>query len=82
MPGVTGLNTNSNNQGFAVGWGAFLPGLPTLNVGYQQGSENYSIYGSNQTGNSAFRSFNLNSNYTIAGFNCWARASPMGRRTR
>ncbi len=68
VPGVTGLNTNSNNQGFAVGWGAFLPGLPTLNVGYQQGSENYSIYGSNQTGNSAFRSFNLNSNYVLAGF--------------
>ena len=72
VPGVAGLNTNSNNQSFAVGWSALLPNLPTLNVGYQQGSENYSIYGSNQTGNSAFHSFYLNSNYSIAGFNLGA----------
>ena len=72
LPGITGLNTNGNSQTFGVGWSAFLPGLPSLNVGYQQGSQNYSIYGSNQTGNSHFRSFNLSSNYTIAGFNLGA----------
>ena len=72
VPGITGLNTNGDNQSFAVGWSALLPNLPTLNVGYQQGSQNYSIYGSNQTGNSNFRSFNLNSNYAIAGFNLGA----------
>ncbi len=72
VPGITGLNTNSNNQSFAVGWSALLPNLPSLNFGYQQGSENYSIYGSDQTGNSNFRSFNVNSNYSIAGFNLGA----------
>jgi len=72
VPGIAGLNTNSNDQSFAVGWSALFPGLPTLNVGYQQGSENYSIYGSNQSGNSHFRSFNLSSTYTIAGFSLGA----------
>ncbi len=75
VPGITGLNTNGNNESFAVAWSALLPNLPTLNVGYQQGSENYSIYGSNQTGNSNFRSFYLNSNYTLAGFNLGAGVS-------
>ena len=69
IPGVAGLNTNGNNQNFGVGWSELLPNLPSLSVGYQQGSENYSIYGADQTGNSNFRSFYLNSNYSIAGFN-------------
>ena len=72
VPGIAGLNTNGNNESFAVGWSALVPGLPTLNVGYQQGSENYSIYGSNQTGNANFRSLFLSSNYTLAGFNLGA----------
>lgn len=72
VPGITGLNTNSNSQSFGVGWSALLPGLPTLTAGYQQGSENYSIYGSDQSGNSHFRSLFLNSNYSIAGFNLGA----------
>ena len=72
VPGITGLNTNGNAQSFGVGWGALLPGLPTLTAGYQQGSDNYSIYGSNQSGNSHFRSLFLNSNYSIAGFNLGA----------
>ena len=72
VPGIAGLNTNGNNQSFGVGWSALLPNLPTLTVGYQQGSQNYSIYGSNQNGFSNFRSFFLNSNYSIAGFNLGA----------
>ena len=52
VPGIAGLNTNGDSQSFGIGWSALLPGLPTLTAGYQQGSENYSIYGSNQSGNS------------------------------
>jgi len=69
IPGISAFNTNGNNQSFAVGWSALLPNLPTLNVGYQQGNQNYSLYGTNQTGNSDFHSLYLNSNYSIAGFN-------------
>lgn len=68
IPGITSLNTNGSNQSFGVGWGAYVPGLPTLTVGYQQGSSNYSLYGTNETGSSNFDSFFLTSNYTLAGF--------------
>jgi hypothetical protein len=69
IPGIAGLNTNGDSQTFGVGWSALLPGLPTLTAGYEQGSQNYSIYGANQNGSSNFRSLFLNSNYSIAGFN-------------
>lgn len=72
VPGITGLNTNGDSQSFGVNWSALLPGLPTLNTGYQQGSDNYSIYGTDQNGNSNFRNFYVGSNYSIAGFNMGA----------
>ncbi len=68
IPGIASLNTNGNSQGFGVGWGAFVPGLPTLAFGYQQGNDNYSLYGTNENGASNFRSLFLNSSYNIAGF--------------
>jgi hypothetical protein len=68
IPGIASLNTNGSNQGFGIGWGAYLAGLPTLTVGYQMGSNNYSLYGTNENGSSNFKSFNLNSSYSIAGF--------------
>lgn len=68
IPGIASLNTNGNSQGFGVGWGAYVPGLPTLSVGYQQGDSNYSLYGTNENGSSNFRSFYANSSYNIAGF--------------
>jgi len=69
IPGVASLNTNGNSQGFGVGWSAIVPGLPTLSFGYQQGNNNYSLYGTNENGASNFNSFYLNSSYSIAGFN-------------
>jgi len=75
IPGIASLDTNGNNQSFGVAWGAFVPGLPTLAVGYQQGDNNYSLYGTNENGNSSFKSFYLHSNYTIAGFGLGAGLS-------
>jgi hypothetical protein len=72
VPGITGLNTNGDSQSFGVNWSALFPDWPTLNAGYQQGSENYSLYGTDQNGNSNFHSIYLNSNYTIRGFNLGA----------
>ena len=57
IPGISSLNTNGNSQNFGVNWGAFVPGLPTLSVGYQQGLNNYSLYGSDESGSSHLRSF-------------------------
>jgi len=68
IPGVNGLNTNGNNQDFGINWGAYVPGWPTLTVGYQMGNSNYYLYGTNESGSSEFKSFHLNSTYMIAGF--------------
>jgi len=68
IPGITSLNTNGNNQNFGISWGAYVPGLPTLTAGYQQGSSNYTLYGTNENGNTNFDSFHLDSRYYIAGF--------------
>jgi len=68
IPGISSLNTNGNSQTFGINWGAFVPGLPTLSVGYQQGDSNYSLYGANENGSSNFRSFNMTSSYTLFGF--------------
>ncbi len=68
IPGISSLNTNGNSQNFGVNWGAFVPGLPTLSVGYQQGLNNYSLYGSDESGSSHFRSFNITSTYELFGF--------------
>ena len=69
IPGINSLNTNGNAQNFGVTWSELLPGWPTLTAGYQQGSSNYSLYGTNESGSSDFHSFFLSSSYTVAGFN-------------
>jgi hypothetical protein len=68
IPGITSLNTDGNSQNFGINWGAFVPGLPTLSVGYQLGSSNYHLYGTNESGNADFNSFNINSSYNLVGF--------------
>ena len=68
IPGITNFDTNGNNQSFGVTWSALLPKLPTLTVGYQMGDSNYSLYGTNENGNSNFRSLFLNSTYSVKGF--------------
>ena len=68
IPGISSLDTNGNSQNFGINWNAFVPGLPTLSVGYQQGNNNYSLYGTNETGSANFRSFNLTSSYSLLGF--------------
>ncbi len=68
IPGISSLNTNGNNENFGLNWAAFVPGLPTLTFGYQQGSNNYSLYGTDESGNSHFRTFNVTSSYNLFGF--------------
>ena len=69
VPGVPNYTTRGNGQGLSIGWGAFVQGLPSLSVNFNNGSSDYSILGVDQNGNNNFRNFNLRSNYSIAGFN-------------
>lgn len=68
IPGVANYTTTGNSQNFGINWSALFPDYPTLSVGYQTGTSNYSLYGTNDEGSSNFHSLFLNSNYSIAGF--------------
>jgi len=69
VPGVADYTSHGDSQVFSVGWSEIVPNLPTLSMGFQDGTNNYSLYGANGDLSSDFRTFNLNSNYRIAGFN-------------
>jgi hypothetical protein len=68
LPGIANYATNSNSQTFGVGWSANLKNLPSLTFGYQQGSNDYSLYGAQQDSFSDFHSAFANANYTVDGF--------------
>jgi hypothetical protein len=68
LPGIANYATNGNSQTFGVGWSANLKNLPTLSVGYQQGSNDYSLYGTQQDSFSDFHAVFANANYTVDGF--------------
>ena len=69
LPGTPGYTTNGNSQAFSVGGGAFFQGWPTFQASYNVGTSNYDVVGSDQTGSSDFRGFNVGSTYTRWGFN-------------
>lgn len=69
LPGTPNYTTYGSGQSFNVGWGAFLPGLPSLLATYNRTSSEYTVLGTNENGNNSYQNFGLRSNYTIAGFN-------------
>lgn len=69
VPGVADFTTHGNSSTFGINWNELLPDLPTLSVGYQQGSNLYSVVGTNDNGSSDSRAFNLRSGYRLEGFN-------------
>lgn len=69
IPGVAGLVTDNNSHGVNVGWSALLPGLPTLSLGFSDGSGSSSIVGADAESHSTHRIYSLRSTYTVAGFN-------------
>lgn len=69
IPGLPSYVTHGNNDAFAVSWNANLPKAPTLSAGFQMGTNDYSVYGTNDEGNSAYHTLNLRSTYQVEGFN-------------
>jgi hypothetical protein len=68
VPGLTNYATSGNTQTFGVGWAANFQSLPSFNFGYQQGDNNYSLYGTQEESSSYFRSAYGTAVYTIDGF--------------
>jgi hypothetical protein len=81
-PGIPNFTSHGNSDAFSVGWGVNLENLPSLSFNYRQGHDNYSIYGTDASGNTGFRNFNANTNYRWNGFNLngsYTRASNHSR---
>jgi hypothetical protein len=72
VPGVANYVTHGNSDTFGVNWSANLPDAPSFSAGFQMGSSQYSVYGTNDQGGSTFHSLNLHSSYTLAGFDMGA----------
>jgi len=66
VPSVLGDSSTSN---FSVGWGALFSGYPTLQASYSISDSTSTLLGTTNQGKSSSKSFNLNSNYSIGGFN-------------
>jgi hypothetical protein len=69
IPGVANYTTKGNSQTFGINWSAMVPGLPSLTANFQTGSNEYSIYGSDDNGSTTNKSLGLRSSYMLKGFN-------------
>lgn len=69
VPGIPNYTSHGDSGVFSVGWGINIPDLPHFAVSFQDGSNEYSIYGTNTNSSSRYDSFALNSSYMLAGFN-------------
>ncbi len=69
VPGVANYVTHGNNDTFGINWSENLTGVPNFSAGYQMGSSQYTVYGTNDNGKNRFHSLNLRSGYVLSGFN-------------
>jgi hypothetical protein len=68
LEGTPNFTTKGNGDGLGLNWSALVPNLPTLSVGYQQGSGSGSLYGTDQETSSDQHLFNVHSSYELFGF--------------
>ncbi len=68
LVGQPNFTTHGHGDGFGIAWSALLPNLPTLSVGYSQGSGSGTVYGTNQETGTDTKLFNVRSTYAIEGF--------------
>jgi len=68
LPGLPNYTTHGNSDAFGINWSEIVPGLPSLSAGFQMGGNQYSVYGTNNNGNTGYHSITLHSGYVIDGF--------------
>ncbi len=72
VPGLANFVTHGDSGVFGINWSENLPDAPSFSAGFQSGTSQYSVYGSNDDGKNTFHSVNLHSGYRWAGFNMGA----------
>jgi hypothetical protein len=78
VPGLANYVTHGNSDTFSVGWSENIPDEPTFSAAFQMGAGQYTVYGANEDGSTAFHSLNLHSSYRLAGFGMGAYYSDGG----
>ena len=68
VPGLANYVSSGDTQTFGVGWSAHFKNLPSFTFGYQQGSSDYSLYGTQQNSTNDFHSVFANAIYSLDGF--------------
>jgi hypothetical protein len=68
VPGIANYRTNGDSQNFGLGWSFRPTSTLSLNTGFQEGSNNFSLYGASGENFSHFRTFFASANYNLAGF--------------
>ncbi len=72
VPGLADYVTHGDSSVFGINWSENLPDAPSLSAGFQTGSSQYSVYGTDGDGKNSFHSLNLHSGYRWVGFNMGA----------
>jgi hypothetical protein len=72
VPGLANFVTHGNSDTFGINWSENLPDAPSFSAGFQAGTSQYNVYGTNEDGNNAFHSINLHSGYKWLGFSMGA----------
>ncbi|MGB6688196.1 MAG: hypothetical protein WBE76_10175 [Terracidiphilus sp.] len=72
VPGLANYVTHGNSDTLGINWNENLPDAPSFSAGFQMGSSQYSVYGTNDQGQNQFHSLNLHSAYRFEGFNMGA----------
>jgi hypothetical protein len=68
IPGLANYATNSDSQTLGIGWSANFKNAPSFTFGYQQGTNDYSLYGTSQNSFDSFHSVFGSAAYTVDGF--------------
>jgi hypothetical protein len=68
VPGIANYRTNGDSQNIGVGWSFTPTSTLSLRTGYQQGDNNFSLYGVNGENFSHYHMFFVSVNYSLAGF--------------
>jgi len=68
IPGLPNYTTHGDSDSLAVTWGINLDDLPRIHLGFNQGSNDYSVYGANTEGNAHHYGFNAGAAYDLKGF--------------
>jgi hypothetical protein len=72
VPGLANFVTHGNSDTFGINWSENLPNAPSFSAGFQKGTSQYSVYGTNDDGKNSFDSVNLHSGYRWQGFSMGA----------